>query len=419
MNQTTDSPLTDAFEPYDADTDEIARMLQNLRLFQALPTHAVQTLSGYTRAYHVAAGKTIMLEHDPQGYMCIIVQGQVEILKQTDNGQKQLTQLGPGKTFGEMSLLDGLPFSATVITTTDSQFIVLTNQACEQLSQDDPVLALQFTKQLARIMSTRLRQTTNMLTLCLTCVSDLTVALKNATETSRNKTQFLAEVSHELRTPLNAIIGYSELLQETAADIGHQDYAEDAQRIHHAGEHLLGLINNLLDVSKVEAGKMTLYLTDFPILALLDTVTTTLKPDLDKSHNTLQRAYADDLGEMLADETKIKQCLLNLMSNACKFTQQGSIELRAYTEQEHDVDWVVFRVSDNGIGMAQEQLNKLFQPYVQGDESIGHRFGGTGLGLAIAFSFSHLMGGSLSVQSAPQHGTTFTLRIPRHVQPKE
>ena len=407
--------LSEAFKACFVSTNDLASMLQTMDLFKHLSAQEKQQLSRYTKAYHVAAEQTIMLENDPQGYMCIIVQGQVDIIKQTDNGPKQLTQLGPGKTFGEMSLLDGHPFSATATTTEDCQLIVLTTQACERLSEDNPVLALRFTRQLAQVMSQRLRQTTDMLTICLTCVADLTVALNSATETSLNKTQFLAEVSHELRTPLNAILGYSELLEETAVDLGHQDYAADANRIHYAGEHLLGLINNLLDVSKVEAGKMDLFLADFPIHALINSIAVTLKPDLAKNHNTLHLSSPDDIGDMFADETKVTQCLLNLMSNACKFTQNGAIQLQVTSIFSDNHEWILFQVSDNGIGMEKEQLEHLFQPYVQGDKSISHRFGGTGLGLAIAFAFSQLMGGSLSVQSEPHQGTAFTLRIPRRV----
>ena len=236
---------------------------------------------------------------------------------------------------------------------------------------------------------------------------------------SRYKSEFLANMSHELRTPLNAIIGYSEMLEEEAQDLGHEPFIPDLQKIHGAGKHLLSLINNVLDLSKIEAGKMDLYLEDFEVVPMIQEVVTTVKPLVEKNANTLKLEYADGVGSMRADLTKVRQTLFNLLSNACKFTQGGVISLRATRERLDGARWITFRISDTGIGMSPEQSSKLFQAFTQADASTSRRYGGTGLGLAISQKFCHMMGGEIIVDSALGQGSTFTVRLPAEVmEPK-
>jgi signal transduction histidine kinase/DNA-binding response OmpR family regulator len=229
------------------------------------------------------------------------------------------------------------------------------------------------------------------------------------------KSTFLANMSHELRTPLNAIIGYSEMLQEEAKDLGQEDFIPDLQKIHAAGNHLLILINDILDLSKIEAGKMDLYLETFDIATMIQEVVTTIRPLVDKNANTLEVAGADGLGVMQADLTKVRQGLFNLLSNASKFTQGGTISLHVAREAVDGVDWVTFRVSDTGIGMTSEQMERLFQAFSQADASTTRQFGGTGLGLAITKKFCQMMGGDITVESALAQGTIFTIRLPAEV----
>jgi signal transduction histidine kinase/DNA-binding response OmpR family regulator/HAMP domain-containing protein len=236
-----------------------------------------------------------------------------------------------------------------------------------------------------------------------------------AEEANRAKSQFLANMSHELRTPLNAIIGYSEMLQEEAEDLGQTDFLPDFQKIHAAGKHLLALINDILDLSKIEAGRMDLYLETLDIPTMLQDVVTTIRPLVEKNVNTLTVYAADDLGAMRADLTKVRQSLFNLLSNACKFTQQGTIALAVAREIVDGGDWVTFRVSDTGIGMTSEQMARLFQPFSQADASTTRRYGGTGLGLAISRHFCQLMGGDITVESEVGRGSTFTIRLPAEV----
>jgi signal transduction histidine kinase/DNA-binding response OmpR family regulator len=232
---------------------------------------------------------------------------------------------------------------------------------------------------------------------------------------SRHKSEFLANMSHELRTPLNAVIGYSEMLQEEAEDLGQEDFIPDLQKINAAGKHLLGLINDILDLSKVEAGKMELYLETFSVPTLVRDVTAIVHPLVEKNANALQVQCADDLGNMHADLTKVRQALFNLLSNACKFTEQGTIALDAAREAVDGADWLVFRVSDTGIGMTPEQMGRLFEAFSQADASTTRKYGGTGLGLAISRKFCQMMGGDITVESEYGKGSTFTIQLPAEV----
>jgi signal transduction histidine kinase/DNA-binding response OmpR family regulator len=227
------------------------------------------------------------------------------------------------------------------------------------------------------------------------------------------KSQFLANMSHELRTPLNAIIGYSEILQEEAEDLGQEDCLPDLQKIQSAGKQLLGLINDVLDLSKIEAGKMNLFLETFALNTVLDEVVSTVQPLIDKKYNTLAIAYDDQLGNMHTDLAKLRQMLLNLISNAAKFTENGNIRL----EVKRDGKWITFCVIDNGIGMTIEQQKNLFKPFTQGDSSMTRRYGGTGLGLAITQQFAQMVGGTLWVESQFGHGSTFVLSLPVQAPP--
>ncbi|TMA98669.1 MAG: response regulator, partial [Deltaproteobacteria bacterium] len=229
---------------------------------------------------------------------------------------------------------------------------------------------------------------------------------------NQHKSEFLANMSHELRTPLNAIIGYSEMLEEEAADLDQKTFIPDLQKINGAGKHLMSLINNVLDLSKIEAGKMDLYLENVEIVAMIQEVIATVKPLIEKNANSLQVHSADGLGQMRSDVTKVRQMLFNLLSNASKFTERGTITLRVGREIVNGGEWISFSVSDTGIGMTAEQTSKLFQAFTQADTSTTRKYGGTGLGLAISRQFCHMMGGKITVESQPGEGSTFTIRLP-------
>ncbi|MEG4230218.1 PAS domain S-box protein [Microcoleus sp. N9_B2] len=248
---------------------------------------------------------------------------------------------------------------------------------------------------------------------------------QTAQAASQAKSAFLANMSHELRTPLNAIIGYSDILKEDAEDLGYEDFIPDLHRIQTAGKHLLSLISDILDISKIEAGRMELYLETFNPVNLINEVVSTVKPLVDKNSNKFEVDCGSDLGMMYADITKTRQILLNLLSNAAKFTEQGTITLciervkhDSLTTQEiaEPSDSIIFRVADTGIGIPPEQLQHLFQAFMQGDASTTRKYGGTGLGLTISRHFCVMMGGDMHVESELGCGSVFTVCLPARVE---
>jgi len=232
-------------------------------------------------------------------------------------------------------------------------------------------------------------------------------------EASQHKSQFLANMSHELRTPLNAIIGVTEMLREDAEALK-QD-TEPLDRVLGAGRHLLALINDILDLSKIEAGRMELQLETFALIPVIQEMAKTIEPMATKNGNRLVIECPEDLSTIHADQIRFRQSLLNLASNANKFTEKGTITIAAQQEQENGRDWVTIAVADTGIGMTAEQMVRLFQEFSQADASTTRKYGGTGLGLAISKRFCQMMGGDITVESEPGRGSTFTIRLPKIV----
>ncbi len=256
----------------------------------------------------------------------------------------------------------------------------------------------------------------NMATRLASAVAEARASREAADEANRAKSRFLANMSHELRTPMNAIIGYSEMLLEEAEDLSPQEFATDLQKILGAGRHLLSLINHVLDLSKIEAGKMQLFVETFDLADVLKDIQNTIEPLVAKSKNRFRLSCAPDIGKLSTDQTKLRQTLLNLLSNASKFTKEGEITLAASQQQIQGRGWVVISVSDTGIGMDKEQISRIFDAFSQAELSTTKQYGGTGLGLAISRQFCQLMGGDIEVESAPGKGTTFRVKLPQHAE---
>jgi signal transduction histidine kinase/ActR/RegA family two-component response regulator len=236
-----------------------------------------------------------------------------------------------------------------------------------------------------------------------------------AEEANRAKSTFLANMSHELRTPLNAIIGYSEMLEEETRDSGKIENVQDLKKIQGAGKHLLSLINDVLDLSKIEAGKMGLHLETFEVSQVIEEMVTTLQPAAAKNANSIHVHLAENVSVMKADITKVRQILFNLLSNACKFTDRGTISVDVDQMKVEGKEWIQFRVSDTGIGISAKQKENLFHEFAQADASIARKYGGTGLGLAITHRFVQLMNGQINVESEPGKGAIFTVQLPTQV----
>ncbi len=233
-----------------------------------------------------------------------------------------------------------------------------------------------------------------------------------ANHANKAKSQFLANMSHELRTPMNAVIGYSEMLVDIAKMRGQEDMVPDLEKISNAGGHLLTLINDVLDLSKIEAEKIEFSPETINVDALLTDIKTTSAPLFEKNKNRFEHVEINQLGEGFLDNTKVNQILLNLLSNAAKFTKQGTITLTSERLTESETDYFIFKITDTGIGIKSNQLGEIFEPFTQADSSITRKYGGTGLGLSISRKFCEMMGGEISAESKEGEGSTFTVRIP-------
>ena len=268
-------------------------------------------------------------------------------------------------------------------------------------------------EQKLRNESTRHRQELDSTIRALGTARDAaTEAREKAESASRAKSMFLANMSHELRTPLNAIIGYSEMLQEDAADMTPGEIASDLKKITGAGKHLLSLINDVLDFSKIEAGRMDLNLETVDVAALMRDVEGTVAPVVKKQGNQFVVHSEADVGSMTADPGKVRQVLLNLLSNAGKFTTNGTVTLRAVRTERHGEDFLALSVEDTGVGLTREQFGRLFQAFAQADATTQRDHGGTGLGLALCRRFTLMMGGDIEVESKAGSGSTFTVMLP-------
>jgi signal transduction histidine kinase len=237
-------------------------------------------------------------------------------------------------------------------------------------------------------------------------------------QVNQAKSRFLANMSHELRTPLNAIIGYSEMLQDDAVNMDYAEIATDLGHIRSAGSHLLTLLNDILDLSKVEAGRLDLNIEPIDLSSLIDDVVSTIQPAAEQNGNNLDVSCAPDLGTIHSDPTRLSQILLNLLSNACKFTQQGRVTLSARrtaaSPDEAPDFWIEIQVCDTGIGISAEQLARIFEPFAQADATTTRQYGGTGLGLAISRQLCRMLGGDIAATSVLHQGSIFTVRLPDH-----
>ncbi|WP_170766388.1 response regulator [Ruegeria lacuscaerulensis] len=399
--------------PATTGNDEIARMAEALSVFRDT---AIEIEENNLREIEVARRRLVdAIENSSDGFAFYDAN---EKLVLCNNRYKEL--LYPEI---EVTIEPGMSFETIIRSSAKVGLIVNAQDRIDEwveeriASHRNPKEALVQQRRDGRWIMINERKTSDGGTVAVyTDITELKQRERDAEEANRAKSQFLANMSHELRTPLNAVIGITEMLEEDAEDLGQDDFIEPLQRISRAGKHLLELINEILDLSKIEAGKLDLNLEEFDLVALLQDTVATTKGLAEKNGNVLEAHCPDEPEKMFADMTRVRQVILNLLSNACKFTENGKISVRAAKSVIDDRPWLVLDVSDTGIGLTQEQIGKLFEDFSQADSSTTRKYGGTGLGLSISRRLCQMMGGDITVESTVGEGTTFTVRLPFRVE---
>ena len=382
-------------------------------------TRAIEVLEGLTKGDHTQQmpKRTGLLasDNDEVGHLSIALQsyrGHILEMEEIRSEQAKRRKERDSVIIEKMThLADQLEGEAKTLILDDiSKMRKLAKEGTEKDGEEASV-------ELMQLAFSRMSDEVNALIEART--SEMETARDEARDANAQKTRFFANMSHELRTPLNAILGYGEMLEEDCEDLGYDDLLPDLKKITSAGTHLLSLINNILDISKIEAGKMELFVTSFEIESMIDTIRDVANPIIAKNDNGFDIKLEGALGSMNQDETKLRQCLTNYLSNAGKFTVNGTVTLAVESYVDSEVEMIKFAVSDTGEGMSPEGVSKVFEEYEQAERSTSATHGGTGLGLPITKKFAEMMGGDVTVESEKGVGSVFTLFVPRNCPQQE
>lgn len=415
MNQFPDRGMASEHSESNApSTESLIKFLDGTNTLDGLDHQTLADIVEKSSVLQVSFGDVLVNEGQKGDGIFFLISGRLEVYKESGEGdRRKIATIGPGSAVGEMAMIDGLPASATVQAAGPSSLMHLSEASLNDLAVDSPTAFVALVRRIARQTSLNLRQTTLSLSRYLRRTADLTEALHHSLESTRSKDQFFATMSHDLRTPLNAILGYSELVEEEMTEHNRLENPDDLRRIQVAGRHMLVLINNFLDVSKMEAGKMQLHLETFPLTDMVNE-TTGMVQALAQVHNNRFEVQGHYDMDMTADVTKVRQSLINLLGNAFKFTRNGEVKLVVRHDPSNDT--VIFEVSDTGIGMTSAELTQLFQSYSPSNTADAGHMGSSGLGLFASQSFCRMMGGRISVDSVHGEGSTFTMTLPRVVK---
>ena len=412
-NQTTGNIFDEIGTPID-----IGRVINDphvlSNVFSDFSMDELSIICSVAKAYQIEKDQDLFYENEQGNYLCIVASGLLEVVKKgiISEESRAVAEISAGMVFGEISLMDSLPYSASVVTRYPTKLITIKRDDFELLAVEQPNVVSKLQAKIGEIMGKRLRITTSHLVEHFEQSLVAATARDEALQDSQRKADFLAQVSHEIRNPLSAIIGYCDIIRE---DLGSADDAavqDDLKSILAISRHLNSLINDLLDLSKSEAGKMDLYYESCDVKELVSEVVTIVNPLMQNNGIEFEMDVANDVGVLCADVTRTSQILINLLTNAAKFARGKSVALKADREMVEGKESIVFKVIDTGIGMTQEQVDKVFQKYKQASTATAKQFGGTGLGLSLSLSLSKLMGGDMQADSTQGRGSVFSLILP-------
>lgn len=401
-------------DPTEEEKSRLAAQIATTDMFADFSSDELSIVTDYAEICDAPAGSVILREGESNPRLCLILEGSISIIKGLEGeAGNTVATLSVGKTLGEMSLMDGLPYSASAVADRDTRLVVFEQDRLNRLAKSYPALYTRIIGELTRQISARLRHTTDLLANHLSKSSELTAAMNEALRSARTRSSFAIDMGQQMRTPLNAITGYADLLGDDVESGDAEAAREDIARIREACEVLTRLVTDILDLSKIEAGRVELQLEEIGVSYLLSELATSMQPIVTRRGNVLQIECPQNIGTIRADEIQLRQVLANLLENAAAHTREGVITIGASPFCDEEGDWVIFSVRDTGQGMTREQTEKLFKRFSGSDGSVRARYGGTGLGLAISQSLCRMFGGDIRVESEYGVGTEFTVKLPR------
>lgn len=384
------------------------------KLFSQINEQELSVISRYTNVFNFDKDTVLLNEGNEGQYLCLILDGIVEIVKQGKISRKNkiVAKLGAGMVIGEISMIDSLPYSASAITRAPTKIMALSRCDFDTLSEKHPEIGLKLLKAIGKIMGKRLRSTTSHLVDHFEQLTSMASAREDALTFDQKKSEYLSQIGYEIRDPLSTIMGYCDLLKDDIEKTSKEDAQQDLESILSVSKHLNSLINDMLDLSKVESGKMDLFYETFDVIEFVNELVTLTMPLMVRNNVKFTVKTSNTVETIRTDMKRTVQILINLLSNAAKFSKNREVVLNTSCHHKNGKEWIDFEIVDNGIGMTAEQQAMVFDMYSRENPSKKDKLGSSGLGLSLSQALATLMDGSITVTSKINEGSTFILRLP-------